>query len=54
LFNVWLEYQLENNRIKHSDIKVLPWYTTTGEKTVDKAKALLRAKFKGEQYHKSF
>ena len=54
LFNVWLEYQMENDKIKHSDIKVLPWYTTTGDKTLEKAGALLKGKFKGEKYHKSF
>ena len=54
LFNVWLDYQIEEGAVKRSEIKVLPWYTTTGEKTAEKAKALLKAKFKGEQYHKSF
>ncbi|SCW35628.1 hypothetical protein SAMN02910456_00702 [Ruminococcaceae bacterium YRB3002] len=54
LFNVWLDHMIEQGEIRHSDIKVLPWYTTTGENTIEKAEALLKAKFKGEKYHKSF
>jgi len=54
LLNVWLDYQLQEGHLKNSDIKVLPWYSTDGDKTIEKAEALLKAKFKGEKYHKSF
>ena len=54
LLNVWLEYQEKIGFIKSRDIKVIPMYCTTGEKTAEKARALLKAKFKGEKYHGSF
>ncbi len=54
LFNVWLDHELKTGGLKHHDIKVLPWYSTTEDKTAEKAKAMLRAKFKGEKYHNSF
>lgn len=54
LLNVWLCYQGKTGQIRHKDIKVIPMYCTTGEKTAEKAKALLKAKFKGEKYHGSF
>jgi len=53
LFNVWIDHELEEGTLKHHDIKVLPWYCTTGDKTAEKAKAMLKAKYKGEKYHDS-
>ena len=54
LLNVWLEHEISTGALKRSDIKVLPWYMTTGENKAEKAKALLKAKYNGEKYHKSF
>ena len=54
LLNVWLDHELASGDLKHKDIKVLPWFSTGEDKTVEKGKAYLKAKFKGEKYHKSF
>lgn len=54
LLNVWLDYMLAAGEIRRSEIKILPWYCTTGENKAEKAKALLKAKYKGEKYHNSF
>ena len=54
LLNVWIEYMRSEGEIRNSEIRTIPWYVTTGEKKAQKAKALIRAKYKGEKYHNSF
>lgn len=54
LLNVWIEYMRSTGVIKHHDVGTLPWYCTTGDNRKEKAKALLKAKYKGEKYHNSF
>ena len=54
LLNVWVDHQITTGRLKKSDIMYLPWYNTTGDNLMVKAKAFLRAKYKGEKYKSSF
>ena len=54
LLNVWLEYMHSEGEIKSGELRTLPWYCTTGDNKAEKAKALIKAKYKGEKYHNSF
>ena len=54
IFNVWLEYQLENGKIKPSDIKEIPFMYMEKINIINKGFTFLRAKFLGKKPQKSF
>ena len=54
IFNVWLEYQLENGRIKQSDIKEIPFMYMEKINILNKGVTFLKAKFLGKKPQKSF
>ena len=54
LFNVWLEYQLENGRIEKKEIYEIPFMYMEKINIVNKGFTFLRAKFMGRKPQKSF
>lgn len=54
LYNVWLEYQLDNNVLKKNEMKTLPYVFLGKIKRRKKVIAFLKAKFMKEKYTESF
>ncbi|MBP5271918.1 MAG: DUF4422 domain-containing protein [Clostridia bacterium] len=54
IFNVWLQYQLENGVLKESDICELPCLYTEKVNWLKKGTAFLSAKFLHKRYENSF
>ena len=54
LFNVWLEYQIENGRISSEEIFEIPFMYTEKINIIKKGFTFLRAKFVGVKPKKSF
>ena len=54
IFNVWLEYQIEQKAIDRRQIKKLPLVYMERINWIRKCNAFLRAKFFGEKYSNSF
>ena len=54
IFNVWLEKQLMENRIKHSEIRELAWTYMEHINGIQKGIFFLKAKFLNVKYERSF
>ena len=54
IFNVWLEYQSKNGRLKKSQIKEIPYIHIEKINWWKKGLAFLKAKFFNKKYENSF
>ena len=54
LFNVWLDYQIENGYIRPDEIQELPWLSMEKVNWWKKGTSFLSAKFLGQRYERSF
>ncbi len=54
IFNVWLDYQIENGTVKSDEIKELGYLNLEGENWGKKIKMFLRAKLLHKKYESSF
>lgn len=54
IFNVWLEYQIQNGKINRSEIKELPYMNMEKINWFVKGRSFLAAKFLHKKYSKSF
>ena len=54
IFNVWLDEQLRDGKIKRAEIKEIPFIHMEEINWWKKGGAFLKAKFKGEKYSESF
>lgn len=54
IFNVWLEYQIKEGRIKKNEIKVIPCIHMEKINWLKKGMAFLKAKFCNKRYEDSF
>lgn len=54
LFNVWLDFQTRNGRLKQSQFKELPFIRVEKVNWLRKGAAFLKAKFLGVRYERSF
>lgn len=54
IFNVWLEYQIQNGTLKKKEIKEIPCVHMEKINWMEKGRAFLKAKFLHERYKGSF
>jgi len=54
IFNVWLDYQVDNGKIKQSEIKEIPCIHIEKTNWWKKGTSFLKAKFLNQKYEGSF